>query len=274
MPKPSSNVANGSGSVAPTTESSPALTKFESWKPAAISRTAIRNAPYNPRQISEGAKHRLRDAISRVGLVQPIVWNRRTGNIVGGHQRISQLDALEGRKDYLITVAEVDVDDLRERELNVLLNNPETQGDWDLDSLKELLSVDGIDLANTGFGAADVMQLFGEAPKQGASETDKELLDSLAKVKDSYKKLEAATAAKDETEFYAVVVFRSEAERSEFCQSLGLPDNRYVNGDYLRTRVKPVDTQTKEPQLTPSVDVPVEANGVAQGEPKRTAKPL
>jgi hypothetical protein len=262
MLKHVSNAENGSESGARPDSPSPSLTKFEGWKPSVISRTEIKNAAYNPRTITEQAKKRLREAISRVGLVQPIVWNRRTGNIVGGHQRIAQIDSLEGRKDYLITVAEVDVNDVRERELNVLLNNAEVQGDWDLDSLKALLATDGLEAANAGFGAADIMQLFGEAAQQ-TSDADQELAASLAKVKESYTKLTASMEAEDEMEFYCVAVFRSDAERLAFLQSLQLPDNRYVNGDFLSSRVIPVKQQVEEPKPADTGDGAVELDGVA-----------
>ena len=44
-------------------------------------------APYNPRTISPDALAGLRHSVERFGLVEPIVWNRRTGRVVGGHGR-------------------------------------------------------------------------------------------------------------------------------------------------------------------------------------------
>ena len=35
-------------------------------------------APYNPRQISPEAPSGLRASVERFGLVEPVVWNRRT----------------------------------------------------------------------------------------------------------------------------------------------------------------------------------------------------
>lgn len=45
----------------------------------------------------------------------PLVWNRRTGILVSGHQRLKALDALEGTEDYELTVSVIDVDDLERR---------------------------------------------------------------------------------------------------------------------------------------------------------------
>src|SRR5579871_292198 len=128
MPKPQSNDANGSES-SPTTAG--AVSKFQNFTTETVHRSVLKNAPYNPRHITERGKAKLKETLKRVGLVQPLVWNRRSGNLVGGHQRLKQLDALEGKSDYSLTVAVVDVDDKRERELNVLLNNTDVGGEWE-----------------------------------------------------------------------------------------------------------------------------------------------
>ena len=56
-------------------------------------------APYNPRQISEEALAGLGTSVDRFGLVEPVVWNRRTGNVVGGHQRLKVLQARGVERD-------------------------------------------------------------------------------------------------------------------------------------------------------------------------------
>ena len=224
MQTPQSNEETG-------TKSEPSLSKFQAFTTATIHRSALKGAKYNPRHITARAKAKLKEALGRVGLVQPIVWNKRTGNIVGGHQRISQLDALEGTGDYNLTVAVLDVDDAREKELNVLLNNAEVCGEWDLGRLKETLA--GIDLQNTGFDHAEFMKLFGEAPSQPSSEHQDELAKQLKNVKEAYDRLTQMGRTKDDTDFYSVVVFGSYSERKEFLQELGFEDNRYIDGRTL-----------------------------------------
>ena len=84
-------------------------------------------ASYNPRTISEKAKKGLSFSIRKFGLVEPIVWNRRSGVIVGGHQRRTALiDLGEPEADVL----GVDLDEAGEKALNVALNNPEIQGEF------------------------------------------------------------------------------------------------------------------------------------------------
>lgn len=97
----------------------------------------LKRAEFNPRRISQHAKTGLANAIERFGLVQQIVWNERSGNVVGGHQR---LDVLEERGETDAEVIVVDLDEQEERLLNVTLNNPDIQGTWDDEKLGELLS--------------------------------------------------------------------------------------------------------------------------------------
>lgn len=84
-------------------------------------------APYNPRVISEAAMRGLRASIERFGLVQPIVVNRTTGNIVGGHQRLKVL-AEQGVTEVPCVIVELPASE--EKALNLTLNNPAIAGDF------------------------------------------------------------------------------------------------------------------------------------------------
>jgi len=75
-------------------------------------------------------------SIRRFGYVEPIVWNERTGFIIGGHQRWRVL--LEEGVDEAFVVV-VDFDEVEEDVVCLTLNNPEIEGDWD-DPLGDLLS--------------------------------------------------------------------------------------------------------------------------------------
>ncbi len=77
-------------------------------------------------------------SVDRFGLVQPVVFNQRTGRVVGGHQRLKVLRA-QGVKD--VPVAVVDLSDTDEKALNIALNNPHIAGEFtdDLQSLLEEL---------------------------------------------------------------------------------------------------------------------------------------
>jgi len=82
-------------------------------------------ADYNPREIRHEALAGLQGSISKFGLLVPIVWNKRSGRIVGGHQRFKVLTA-QGVEETDVVV--VDMEDNEEVALNITLNNPATRG--------------------------------------------------------------------------------------------------------------------------------------------------
>jgi DNA modification methylase len=84
----------------------------------------------NPRDIDKVSMEGLQVSMDRFGLVQPIVWNKRTGRVVGGHQRLKVLMA-RGAKET--TVGVVDLSEEDERALNISLNNPHITGDFTAD---------------------------------------------------------------------------------------------------------------------------------------------
>lgn len=92
-------------------------------------------APYNPRRISDTAYAALRASVARFGLVQPIVWNRRTGHVVGGHQRLRAASELGEER---VKVVVVDLTDSEEKGLNLALNNANAQGQF-TDAVHDLL---------------------------------------------------------------------------------------------------------------------------------------
>src|SRR3990167_117417 len=93
-------------------------------------------APYNPRKISDDAMARLEKSIETWGLVDPLICNKRTGTLIGGHQRLKVL------RKRGIAAAECVVVDLplsREKALNVALNNQKMAGEYDFTMLADLL---------------------------------------------------------------------------------------------------------------------------------------
>ena len=83
--------------------------------------------------------------------------NKRTGlTVVSGHQRLSVMDELQKfpDNDYRIRVDVIDVDEQQEKELNILMNNPNAQGTWDFDALARI--VPDIDWKDAGLTDADL----------------------------------------------------------------------------------------------------------------------
>lgn len=116
-------------------------------------------APYNPRRMSEPDLGALRRSLRFFGAVEPVVANRRTGHIVGGHQRLRAAQ-LEGWAH--MPVHWVDLDLPSEKQLNVALNR--IAGEWDDEKLAALLrdlQDGGADLSLTGFREDELAELLG-----------------------------------------------------------------------------------------------------------------
>lgn len=52
----------------------------------------LQPAPYNPRTITEEQLDRLGRSMQEFGDLSGIVYNRRSGRIIGGHQRLKHVD--------------------------------------------------------------------------------------------------------------------------------------------------------------------------------------
>ena len=89
--------------------------------------------PLNPRkdlQPGDADFERLRRSIEAFGFVEPLVWNERTGFLVGGNQRFKVL-LEQGAKE--VTVSVVDLDEKDEQLLSIALNR--VRGEWDGEKL-------------------------------------------------------------------------------------------------------------------------------------------
>jgi len=136
-----------------------------------LSLSALNPAPYNPRvQLKPGDPEfeSLRRSVDAFGVVEPLVWNSRTGHLVGGHQRLAVLRA---RGDTHADVSVVDLPPAREKALNLALNR--IQGRWDEDRLAELLRelVELPEIELTGFGLDEAWGIV-EGAMPEATETE------------------------------------------------------------------------------------------------------
>lgn len=134
--------------------------------------------------LSRHKRQKLEKNLRKVGLVATVVWNKTTGNVVGGHQRLAALDALEGNGDYELDVAVVELDDQQEMAQNIFLNNPLVQGTWDIEALAGLLRSNDFDVAASGFDPMDVQVMFDD-PKLAPlfnSESNDDAMSELQKI--------------------------------------------------------------------------------------------
>ena len=112
-------------------------------------------AQYNPRIALEPGMpewEKLKASIEQFGNVEPVVWNQRTGNVVGGHQRLAVLKSM-GYESVPCSV--VDLDEKEEKLLNIALNK--IKGQWDYKKLEEILSGYDYEVATaSGFSAEEI----------------------------------------------------------------------------------------------------------------------
>ncbi len=133
----------------------------------------LKPSKYNPRKDlkpGDPEYEKLRRSIEEFGYVEPVIWNKRTGNIVGGHQRYKVLVAL-GYTDVDCVV--LDIDEQKEKALNVALNK--ISGEFDIPLLTDLLKdidASGFDVSLTGFDAAEIDALFKDSVIEGIKEDD------------------------------------------------------------------------------------------------------
>ena len=115
-------------------------------------------AEYNPRRkLKPGDKEyeKLKKSIQEFGYVDPVIWNERTGHVVGGHQRLEVMQEM-GVTEVMVSV--VDLPEDKEKALNVALNK--ISGEWDQDKLVDLLHELGDMVELTGFDAEELDKLF------------------------------------------------------------------------------------------------------------------
>lgn len=129
-----------------------------------LSISDLKPAPYNPRiplKPGDPAWEKLSRSLEAFSLVQPIVWNRRTGHVVGGHQRLEVMKHQGAERADCVVV---DLPLEKEKALNVALNNSELASDWDpgklVSLLTELQDIPDFDPALTGFDDQQLQDLI------------------------------------------------------------------------------------------------------------------
>lgn len=225
------------------------VSKYQKFETCTINRGEIKNAEYNPRKISESAKKKLKENIKRVGLLDTIVVNKNTMNIVSGHQRISILDSLERKKDYNLTVSMVDLSEKEEKEQNIFFNNTKVQGEFDTDILAEMLSdIDfecaGLDINDVGILGVEVDLPSMEEP----TETDREILKLNKEIYDNKREMRKAvmdhsqSRNEESTDTFVVLTFSDQKSKEAFLQRFGFrPQEKYIKGETFSDMIERID---------------------------------
>ncbi|MHB1154522.1 MAG: site-specific DNA-methyltransferase [Eubacteriales bacterium] len=125
-------------------------------------------AEYNPRKDlkpGDAEYEKLKRSLEEFGYVEPVIWNKTTGRIAGGHQRLKIL------REMGITEVEcvvIEMDEEKEKALNIALNK--ISGDWDKEKLALLITdLQGtdFDVSLTGFDPSELDDLFKDSLKDG-----------------------------------------------------------------------------------------------------------
>ena len=242
------------------------LSKYIKSESIELSRSAIRFADYNPRKLSDESRK------TAVGIVETavggIVVNRRTGlTVVSGHQRLSVMDDLQKfpDNDYCIRVDVIDVDEKQEKELNILMNNPNAQGSWDFDTLAQI--VPDIDWKDAGLTDADLNMIGVDYLLQTKEESSiaDALSDMMAPVTEqdaadkAAKQLERATKVAhmkgvkqqvkenaqkqaENMDAYVMLSFDTFEAKAAFMARFGYdPDMKFVKGEVFSDQIERID---------------------------------
>ena len=244
------------------------LSKYIKSESIELSRSAIRFADYNPRKLSDESRKTLKRGIKKFGLVGGIVVNRRTGlTVVSGHQRLSVMDDLQKfpDNDYCIRVDVIDVDEKQEKELNILMNNPNVQGSWDFDTLAQI--VPDIDWKDAGLTDADLNMIGVDYLLQTKEESSiaDALSDMMAPVTEqdaadkAAKQLERATKVAhmkgvkqqvkenaqkqaENMDAYVMLSFDTFEAKAAFMARFGYdPDMKFVKGEVFSDQIERID---------------------------------
>ena len=114
----------------------------------------MERATYNPRvelQPGDAEYETLKRSLEQFGMVEPVVWNERTNRVVGGHQRLT-VEAALGHEEVDVSV--VDLDEIKEKELNIALNK--IGGRWDTEKLGAVFDSLGDRALETGLTQPEI----------------------------------------------------------------------------------------------------------------------
>lgn len=229
--------------------------KYFTSKTTELNRSEINLAGYNPRRISDETRRKLKTNIKKNGLLGGLVFNLRTNTLISGHQRLSVLDELNGypENDYIVKVEAIDVDEKKEKELNIWFNNTSVQGEWDFDILATILP--DIDYKSAGLSDEDLQLIgidFTIQTKEERSITDEinnlilptqKNIEKQAKIEHN-KEVKAQVMQKaqgkaENMESYAMISFNTFKAKAAFMQRFGFdPMEKFIKGELFENMIE------------------------------------
>lgn len=229
----------------------PSASKYQKGDEITINRSQLAEAVYNPRIMDEPQMKRLKNGLKKHGLIgASIVWNRRTGNVVSGHQRLKALDMLEGSQDYELRVTVIDVDEREEKQLNVQLNNTSMMGEWDLDKLGEMFESDNFTAEELGFSDLDIDIMFNGDERFSELFRDNDEVEAakeqITEIKEHRKASTEKMKEAQGANFYFTVVCESEEDKKLLLREMSLPvGEAFVSSTHVRRLKMPDEKRNK-----------------------------
>ncbi len=221
------------------------ISQYQKFVIETISRKQINFAYYNPRKISDTAKKKLKDFLKNKGLIESLTWNKQTGNLVSGHQRLAILDSLERNDEYELQVNVIDVDLKTEIEYNVFLNNTSAQGQFDKDILNQIhLEFPEIDFVeDLKFDKLDINFLDLDVDLSNSQQINKtsEQLQEIKENNIKQKKQDAESNSNygEQNDYILTIVFNNNKEKQNFNAKIGIDrKEKYIKGSKIFDIVK------------------------------------
>lgn len=241
-----------------------------------LKRSEITPSDYNPRTITDEARKALKKNIKENGIIGGMVWNKQTGNLVSGHQKLSIADEInkyQDGNDYEIKVEVIDVDLKKEKELNVFFNSKAVQGQMDYKKLAQIFP--DIDASLAGLDDVDISMIEIELPTdieieipsfnpQSEKEEKAMLEKSITQELDNSKPAPATSVHKMEQEMseeekiahvkaikekvkegavyegdpYFTISFDSYDNKVQFLEGLGFnPEDKFIKGEEFADKI-------------------------------------
>ena len=161
----------------------------------------------------------------------------------------------------------IDVEEKEEKELLILLNNPSAQGEWDYDTLRELIP--DIDYKDAGLTEQDLdiigvdfnfqtdeenniadeldtlMEPVREERQVEVAQKQAERAEKVAHMKQVKEELkQAATKAAANMDAYLMLSFDSWDAKAEFCEKFGFdPEQKFYKGEEFGNKIETLLTE-------------------------------
>ena len=179
------------------------------FKQVTISTDKVIPNPKNPRiDLRPGMPlyERLKDSIEHFGYLDPIIWNKRTGMIVSGHQRFQVMKDIaksKGETIDQIDVMEVDMSESQQDAFMVAINK--ITGLWDNEKLSALFKdLAEEDLSYTGFEDFEIDALLNDGQDAVLFDDDQTVINDAQN--------------EDENVFKVTIYFKTQEERNNIYQ--------------------------------------------------------